>query len=385
MRHDEALSFGGIHRFVDGLFAGELHAKRILSLANATLGVVSNASLAVTTIGHGLALARGLDRKHAVKQVDRMLSNPGIDLDVLLPRWVSHVVGDRTSINVAMDWTSFDADGQATILLSQLTRHGRATPLVWLTVPSATLKHQQTEHECRVLVELATALPAGVAVCIVADRGFGSQKLYRLLTEELKFDYVIRFRGNIIVTAVDGQARAAADWVAPGGRTRVLRGAMVTEDRHQVGSVLCVQEAGMKQPWHIATSSTTATARALMRLYARRWGIEASLRDTKSLRFGMGMGDIRVSSPERRDRLWLLSALAIVLLTLLGAAGEAIGHDRFLKTNTAKRRQHSLFAQGAMLFDLIPNMPEHRLAPLIHSFQRILAEHATFKGAFGII
>jgi hypothetical protein len=33
-------------------------------------------------------------------------------------------------------------------------------------------------------------------VCIVADRGFGDQKLYRVLTEELKFDYVIRFRGR---------------------------------------------------------------------------------------------------------------------------------------------------------------------------------------------
>jgi len=35
----------------------------------------------------------------------------------------------------------------------------------------------------------------------VADRGFGDQKLYRVLTEELKFDYVIRFRGNITVTS----------------------------------------------------------------------------------------------------------------------------------------------------------------------------------------
>jgi hypothetical protein len=28
-----------------------------------------------------------------------------------------------------MDWTDFDADGQATIVLSLLTRHGRAMPL----------------------------------------------------------------------------------------------------------------------------------------------------------------------------------------------------------------------------------------------------------------
>ena len=101
-----------------------------------------------------------------------------------------------------------------------MTRHGRATPLVWLTVPSSTLKRQQINYECQVLLDLAAALPSEVKVCIVADRGNGRQKLYRLLTEELKFDYVIRFRSNIIVTAADGQARAAADWVAPGGANR---------------------------------------------------------------------------------------------------------------------------------------------------------------------
>ena len=385
MRRNQTLSFGEIHRFVDNLFDDTLHAKRVLSLANATLGVVSTASLAVNTIGHGLALARGLNSKHAIKQVDRLLSNPGIDIGAALPHWVGYLVGPRTSINVAMDWTSFDADRQATILLSLLTRHGRATPVVWLTVPSATLKHQQTEYECRVLIELAEALPAGVKVCIVADRGFGSQKLYRLLTEELKFDYVIRFRGNIIVTAADGEARAAADWVAPGGRARVLRDASVTVDRYRVGSVLCVRDTAMKQPWHVATSSTTATARALMKLYAKRWSIECGLRDTKALRFGMGMGSIRVSTPERRDRLWLLSAMAIVLLTLLGAAGEALGYDRLLKSNTSKRRQHSLFNQGCLLYDLIPNMPQHRLLPLVERFDLMVKQAPFFKAAFGVI
>jgi hypothetical protein len=90
--------------------------------------------------------------------------------------------------------------------------------------------------------------------------------------------------------------------------------------------------------------------------YGRRWGIECTLRDTKDLRFGMGLGTIRVKSPERRDRLWLINAFAVVLLTLLGAAGEALGYDRMLKSNTAKRRVHSLFRQGCMLYDLIPTM-----------------------------
>jgi hypothetical protein len=41
-------------------------------------------------------------------------------------------------------------------------------------------------------------------VTIFADRGFGDQKLFAFL-DELGFDYVIRFRGNIHVTDVTGE------------------------------------------------------------------------------------------------------------------------------------------------------------------------------------
>jgi hypothetical protein len=63
MRRNQTLCFGEVHRFLDGLFDGDLHAKCIVSLTNATLGVIRTASLAVNTIGHGLALARGLVTK----------------------------------------------------------------------------------------------------------------------------------------------------------------------------------------------------------------------------------------------------------------------------------------------------------------------------------
>jgi len=195
-----------------------------------------------------LALARGRLPKYAIKQVDRLLSNPGIDVDALLRHWVPYVVGDRSSITVAMDWTDFDADGQTTIMLSLLCRHGRATPLVWLTVDAATLKDRRNAYAYQVLVRLAEVLPAEVRVRIVADRGFGDHKLYRVVTDELKFDFVIRFRGNIMVTAADGEARPAAEWVSAGGRMRVLRGATVTAAGYPVGVVVCVQAKDMKEP-----------------------------------------------------------------------------------------------------------------------------------------
>jgi hypothetical protein len=92
-----------------------------------------------------------------------------------------------------------------------------------------------------------------------------------------------------------------------------------------------------------------------------------------------------VSTPDRRDRLWLLDASAVVLLTLLGAAEEPLGYDRRLKTNTAERRTHSLLRQGHLLYELIPTMPEHRLQPLIEGFATMLVEQPVFAKAFGAI
>ena len=234
----KTISHQQVHQLLDEVLGSDLHAKRVASLADATLGVMHTASLAVCTIGHGLAMARGLNARHAVKQVDRMLSNPGIDVDQILALWVPFVIGARTSLLVAMDWTDFDADHQATIMLSLITEHGRATPLVWLTVNKAELKDRRSLYERRVLVRLAEIVPAGVGVCIVADRGFGDQNLYRLLTEELHFEDVIRFRGNIKVTTASDVTHSAAAWVSPSGRARVLRGAMVTADRYPVGTVV---------------------------------------------------------------------------------------------------------------------------------------------------
>jgi Transposase DDE domain len=343
MARSQGLAFKEAHDFVLSVVGEDLHAKRVYSLANATQGVITSASLAVSTIGHGLAEARGLLSKHAIKQVDRLLSNTGIEVAAFFMRWVAYVVGARKSIEVAMDWTDFDNDQQATIMLSLITQHGRATSLVWLTVDKGTLKHNRNGYEHAVLVRLAEALPADVEVLIVADRGFGDHKLYQVLTDELKFDYLIRFRGNIKVTSAEDETRSATDWVGAGGRTRILRGCAVTADGYPVGAVVCVQAKDMKAPWCLCTSLKDAKAKTLLTKYAKRWSIESSFRDTKDPRFGLGMAEIRISSPERRDRLWLINALATALLTLLGAAGEAIGFDKHLKASTTKRRVHSLF------------------------------------------
>jgi hypothetical protein len=52
---------------------------------------------------------------------------------------------------------------------------------------------------------------------------------------------------------------------------------------------------------------------------------------------------------------------------LLGAAGDALSYDRMVK-----RRVHSRFRQGCMLYDLMRTMREDWLRPLMQRFSLML-------------
>lgn len=374
-----------VEKFVDSLFGEDLHAKRVLSLSNATIGVLGAAALGVHAIGLALAQERGLSEKHAVKQVDRFMSNYHIDPWQLAGQWVPYVIGPRKEIVVALDWTDFDADDQSTLMLAMVTSHGRATPLLWKTFRKSTLGNHRNDYEDEVLLRFREVVSEDVQVTLLADRAFGDKKLYDFLEGELGFRYVIRFRGCIHVTSQSGETRDADEWVGRGGRATTLRQAAVTHQRFVVPTVVCVHAKDMKEAWCLVSNDPKASATRLIKLYAKRWTIEPSFRDTKDLRFGMGLSWTRINRPERRDRILFIAALAIALLTLLGAAGESLGMDRLLKANTVKTRTHSLFRQGILYYLKIPTMREDQFSGLMRRFGELINQHAALRASLGFL
>ena len=167
----ERLEF--IQNDLASLFGSDLHAKCVGSLSHAVLGLMTSASLAVAVIGQALAQARGKAAKHAIKQVDRLLSNQGVDIWALFPLWIKETIGASRDLVVAMDWTEFDADDQSTLSLNLVTKHGRAQPLLWFSVFKAELTGKRNDIEDMCLGRLKEALPQGTKATILADRGFG--------------------------------------------------------------------------------------------------------------------------------------------------------------------------------------------------------------------
>ena len=369
---------------IEALFQEDTHSARLASLSNGVSGVLSAAVLSIHAIGQAYASVAGIKAKSGVKQIDRLLSNDGVDVLTLQKRWVEFVVGVRKEIVVAMDWTDFEKDDHSTLCIYLLTNHGRATPLLWETVKKSELLGRRTAVEHGLVERLHGWLDRSVAVELLADRGFGDQKLYGLLMT-LGWDFEIRFRGNISLETADGEVRPTSDWVPPTGRPRKFIDAKLTEDRFEVPAVVVVHARAMQEPWCIATSRKGLPASQIVKRYKRRFTIEETFRDTKDLHFGMGLSATHIKRADRRDRLLMLVAIAHALLTLLGAASEACGMDSYLKANTVKRRTHSLFRQGTYWYGAIPNMRDDWLRRLMTAFDGIVREHAVFREVFGVL
>lgn len=273
---------------------------------------------------------------------------------------------------------------QATLALHTATSHGRATPLVWKTVHSTELKGQRARHEDDLLQLLRSYLPDNVRITFVADRGFADQSLYEVAAHT-NLHYVIRFRQDTLVTDTYGESKPAGEWVPTNGRARRIEACAITAKAKEVPVVVCVKKAKMAEPWCLVSNRDDLDAATIIALYAKRFTIEESFRDTKDIRFGLGLSATHIGKPDRRDRLLLLCALAQALLTLLGAACERTGLDRRLKANTSKKRPHSLFRQGAFWFSAIPTMRDEWFEPLMVAFEEILREQREFTGIFAII
>ena len=378
------LNASTIERFLDDVLEVDWHAATLRSVSFATLGVLHAASLCIHVIGRAFAWARDKDPKHAVKQIDRLLSNGNVTIWAFARAWVRFVVGPRPEVVIALDWTEFDKDGHSTIAAYLITNHGRATPLLWQTVEKADLEGNRNAHEDRLLEHLAQCMPDGVRATILADRGFGDQKRYKHLAG-LGFDYVIRFREAITVSDQWGNSKPAAEWLPPSGRATMIKDSAVTQDFYILPAVVVVRDRKMQEAWCLATSRADLRAPEIVKLYGRRFTIEETFRDTKDIHFGMGLKATHIKSAARRDRLLLIAALAHALLTMLGAAGERCGLDRTLRTNTSKKRQLSLYNQGCYWYMAIPNMREERLSMLMRAYAEVLQEHDFLRDIFGVI
>ncbi len=88
-----------IQSVINNIFGKSMHQKPQLSIAYAATGLFESESLFLHDMGAGMAKSRGVEKKQATKQIDRLLSNPKFDIWTLSAYWVSHVIGVSESFS----------------------------------------------------------------------------------------------------------------------------------------------------------------------------------------------------------------------------------------------------------------------------------------------
>lgn len=381
MKAESADKLIKITSVIKEIYGDDLHKKRQLSIAYAAMGLLASESLFLHRMAEGLVDTRGGNKKHAAKQIDRLLSNKGISVWDLSEPWVNYVLADHKEIMVALDWTSFFDDEQSMLSLNIVTGKGLATPLLWKSVDKKQLKHNRARYEDQLLSRLKTVLPTGVTVTLLADRGFADQKFFRFLDEELGFKYIIRIKSNTTIIHKKIKNKAA-NWLKLNGRSLGLKKAFITLTEYPIKQFVAVKDKGMKAAWFLVSNTDLKTSE-IINSYSKRWKIEPFFRDLKDGRFGMGLEQTHIKSCERRDRLMLVLALSYLLLVVLGQAGEQIGFDKKLKVNTVKTRTHSLFRQGQFYYKFFFRFTLEEQENLMQNFENLLRQQGFWTDFFG--
>ena len=214
--------------------------------------------------------------------------------------------------------------------------------------------------------------PRVAVVTILADRGFGDVKLFAFL-DELGFDGVIRFRGNIHVAAADGETRLARGLGRHRRSGAHLRNAARSPAGRpdQVGTVVVRPRAkaherspGAWPPATTAAQRAPETASPFLRqaleiiepgvpdakdlpLLARAWGRSASRRLRNAAIRLLAPQRLRDRPLDRRsappERPWDMTAIS-----------------RPTPPSAAPTRS---FDRAAMLYELIPTSARRPVAP----------------------
>ena len=99
----QTLGVQKVRAFVSEVYGDDLHAMRVLSLANGVVGVLHAALLSVHAIGQAYAKVAEITPKSGTKQVDRLLSDDAMYLAELQRSWVKFTVGNRDEIVLAAE------------------------------------------------------------------------------------------------------------------------------------------------------------------------------------------------------------------------------------------------------------------------------------------
>jgi len=287
------------------------------------------------------ALARFFDNFEAAsRRLSRLLHNARLAPDELALSHARAVVAQLPAagaVRLALDWTTEDSRH---LLVASLRVGRRAVPVYWRAYHDSELRERMSLYQREFVRRLFGEVLGGVErrrFVLTADRWFADVDLLDLL-DELGISYVIRTKSSYKVR-VEGRWCKLDSLHWRGNQRRRAWGRVwycEGDPRHVYLVQARARDAkGRWGVWHLLSNRPLSGVGASQE-YARRFTCEEGFRDSKRL---LGFAEARIASVEAWARMFLLVALALLVLTRMGCALSERGDRAALLRRVRSRRR----------------------------------------------
>lgn len=287
--------------------------------------------------------------KHKIKRVDRFLGNERVEVaEAMRALMVIAAKAAGGRLFVLLDWVDI---GSYKVLVAGVPIRGRCVPVLFAAYRKWRLCRSQNAFEEGFLTLLRALLPAKVLAVVVADCGFHRAELARHL-QTTGLGYVIRVNGKTHFATDTHTGRLDGVRLRPGQHADLGFGAY-RKSQPVRQRVVVYWKMHYDEPWFLATDLDWGW-KQVVAAYALRMHVEQLFRDEKNLRFGWGLRQTRLSTPERLELLLLVLAFAYLFLILLGLlAKETLSPSQWASGTSHRKEQNSLFTIGRLVQDTL--------------------------------
>ena len=287
--------------------------------------------------------------KHKIKRVDRFLGNERVEVaEAMRALMVIAAKAAGWRLFVLLDWVDI---GSYKVLVAGVPIRGRSVPVLFAAYEKWQLWRSQNAFEEGFLTLLRALLPAKVEAVVVADCGFHRAELAKHL-QTTGLSYAIRVNGKAYFATDDHTGRLDSMRLRPGQHVDLGFGAY-RKSQPVRRRVVVYWKPHYDEPWFLVTSLDWGW-KHVVSSYALRMQVEQLFRDQKNLRFGWGLRQTQLSTPERLELLLLVLAFAYLFLILLGLlARETLSASQWASGTSHMREQNSLFTIGRLIQDAL--------------------------------
>jgi len=272
------------------------------------------------------------------------------DLATFFKNWTRSVVkavGER-SVVLVVDESKIKA--RFGVMAVALAYEGRCIPLAWRLYPANSRADYPAEGQVGMIMgllqQVASGMPKGIQVCVLADRGIGTSPALMRGVMALGWQFLFRVTKQSKIVLADGQAVTFYDQVQQPGQGYAASGIVFKQRGRIPAHVRVVWGQRAQAPWSLVTNDPTLNGFE----YGQRMWIEELFRDLKS--HGWDVESTTFSDPQRMARLWIFLVVAYAWMLFWGVQQLTLGLTAALKRRAdgSYVRRWSLFREGRQAF-----------------------------------